>query len=76
MNGHQRNIVLQESRKASFQAKLPEEKPFICGASSRIRTYDLLITSDLHYHCAIEALGSLMGIEPTTTRATTWHSTN
>lgn len=76
MNEHQRNIVLKENRKASFQAKLPEEKPFLCGASSRIRTYDLLITSELHYHCAIEAFGSLMGIEPTTTRATTWHSTN
>ena len=76
MNEHQRNIVLQENWKASFQAKLSEEKPFLCGASSRIRTYDLLITSELHYHCAIEAFGSLMGIEPTTTRATTWHSTN
>ena len=76
MNGHQRNIVLQESRKASFQAKLPEEKPFLYRASSRIRTYDLLITRELHYHCAIEAFGSLMGIEPMTTRATTWHSTN
>ena len=50
--------------------------PFLCGASSRIRTYDLLITRELHYHCAIEAFGSLMGIEPMTTRATTWHSTN
>ena len=39
-------------------------------------TYDLLITSELHFHCAIEAFGSLMGFEPTTTRATTWHSTN
>ena len=76
MNEHQRDIVLQESQKASFQAKLPEEKPFLCGASSRIRTYDLLITRELHYHCAIEAFGSLMGIEPMTTRATTWHSTN
>ena len=76
MNEHQRDIVLQESRKASFQAKLPEEKPFLYRASSRIRTYDLLITSELHYHCAIEAFGSLMGIEPMTTRATTWHSTN
>lgn len=76
MNEHQRDIVLQESLKASFQAKLPEEKPFLCRASSRIRTYDLLITSELHYHCAIEAFGSLMGIEPMTTRATTWHSTN
>ena len=76
MNKHQRAIVLQKSYKASFQAKLPEEMPFLCGASSRIRTYDLLITRELHYHCAIEALGSLMGIEPTTTRATTWHSTN
>ena len=46
------------------------------GASSRIRTYDLLITRELHYHYAIEAFGSLMGIEPMTTRATTWHSTN
>ena len=27
-------------------------------ASSRIRTYDLLITSELHYRCAIEANGS------------------
>ena len=76
MSGQQRDIILQESLKASFQAKLPEEKPFLCRASSRIRTYDLLITSELHYHCAIEAFGSLMGIEPTTTRATTWHSTN
>ena len=67
MNEHQRDIVLQESRKASFQAKLPEEKPFLYRASSRIRTYDLLITRELHYHCAIEAFGSLMGIEPTTT---------
>ena len=75
MNEHQRDIVLQESQMASFQAKLPEEKPFLCGASSRIRTYDLLITRELHYHCAIEALGSLMGIEPMTTRATIWHST-
>ena len=76
MSEHQRAIVLQESKKASFQAKLPEEKPFLTGASSRIRTYDLLITRELHYHCAIEAFGSLMGIEPMTTRATNWHSTN
>ena len=75
MNEHQRDFVLQESLKASFQAKLPEEKPFLYGAPSRIRTYDLLITRELHYHCAIEAFGSLMGIEPMTTRATTWHST-
>ena len=46
------------------------------GTPCRIRTYDLLITSELHYHYAIEAFGSLMGIEPMTTRATTWHSTN
>ena len=76
MSEHQRDLILQESRKASFQAKLPEEKPFLYRASSRIRTYDLLITRELHYHCAIEAFGSLMGIEPMTTRATTWHSTN
>lgn len=75
MSGQQRDIILQESGKASFQAKLPEEKPFLCGASSRIRTYDLLITSELHYHCAIEAFGSLMGIEPTTTRTEIWHAT-
>ena len=38
MSGQQRDIILQESLKASFQAKLPEEKPFLCRASSRIRT--------------------------------------
>ena len=72
-------------------------------ASDRIRTYDLLITSELHYRCAIEAvcsryeirtrvgrmkicnpnhldeptiLGRLMGLEPMTTSATNWRSTN
>lgn len=62
--------------KGFFSSKTAEEKPFLYRASSRIRTYDLLITRELHYHCAIEAFGSLMGIEPMTTRATTWHSTN
>ena len=38
MKEHQRDIVLQKNWKASFQAKLPEEKPFLCRASSRIRT--------------------------------------
>ena len=66
----------KKAKRLLFKQKLPEEKPFLCGASSRIRTYDLLITRELHYHCAIEAFGSLMGIEPMTTRATTWHSTN
>lgn len=42
MSGQQRDIILQESGKASFQAKLPEEKPFLCRASSRIRTYEVI----------------------------------
>lgn len=42
MSGQQRDIILQESGKASFQAKLPEEKPFLCRVSSRIRTYEVI----------------------------------